>query len=139
MFCSATILGRVGKKDTSTLKNGSELTMISVATSKKFKDSQGTPKEVTTWHRVNCFGKVQEIANKYVQVGDTVFVRGEINHTQIEHGEKAGQWSYNVNASDIRFIPKGKKEGQEETSTRQHSTSNNQKNHFEFEDDGIAF
>ena len=129
MFNNATILGRVGKKDTQTLKNGSDVTVLSVVTTKNFKSPTGEKKETTTWHRVSCFGKLHDIANKYVQIGDIVFIRGEIQHKQMEHGEKAGQFIYSLNAEDIRFIPKANK------SFNNSKTDNKEKTNFEFSDE----
>ncbi len=67
MINAAMLLGRVGKKDTKQLKNGGDLTVLSIATSKRYKDASGQAQEQTTWHNVSCFSKLSEIANKYVQ------------------------------------------------------------------------
>lgn len=108
MINYAMILGRVGKKDNKKMKNGIELTVLSIATSKKYKDSSGENKETTTWHIVSCFSKLAEIANKYVNVSDLVFVQGEIQNKKIETGERAGQYAYSIHANELRFIPTGK-------------------------------
>ena len=109
MINEAILVGHVGKKDTKTLKNGGEITVISLATSTKYKDSSGEKQTRTTWHNINCFSKLAEIAGKYVHVGDIIYVRGEINNKKIETGERAGQYIYSVTAQDIRFLPGGKK------------------------------
>lgn len=113
MINVAMLLGRVGKKDTKQLKNGGEVTVMSIATSRKYKDSTGNYQEQTTWHNVSCFNKLAEIASKYVQVGDLVFVQGEIQNKKVENGERAGQYMYSLHASDIKFIPKGNKSASE--------------------------
>lgn len=110
MINQAILLGRVGNKDTKQLKNNTNVTILSIATSRKYKDSTGQAKELTTWHNVSCFAKLSEIASKYVNVGDMVFVQGEIHNKKIETGERAGQFVYSLHASDIKFIPKGKSE-----------------------------
>jgi len=112
MTCMAILLGRVGKKDTKVLKNGGDLTTLSLATSKKIKDASGVYTEITTWHMVNCFSKLAEIANKYVKVGDIVFIQGEIQNKKIESGERAGQFVYSVHASDLKFIPKNRSDSE---------------------------
>lgn len=135
MINTAMLLGRVGKKDTKQLRNGGEVTVFSIATSKKYKDSQGQAQEQTTWHNVNCFSKLSEVASKYVHVGDLVFVQGEIQHKKIESGERAGQYAYSVHANEIKFIPKGKSENQESKSAAKKSPQ--QQDYFE--DDMIPF
>lgn len=110
MINIATLLGRVGKKYTNPLGDGKEVTVISIATNKKYKDSQGNPHNKTTWHNVSCFSKLSDIAKKYVNVGDFVFIQGEIQNTKIISGNKEGQHIYSVIANEIKFIPTEKKE-----------------------------
>ena len=69
MINEAILVGHVGKKDTKTLKNGTEFTMLSVATTTRYVDSKGEKQQRTTWHNINCFNKLAEIAAKYVHVG----------------------------------------------------------------------
>ena len=110
MINEAFLVGNVGKKETKTLKNGGDVTVISLATTTKYKDSTGTKQVRTTWHNINCFSKLSEIAAKYVHVGDIIYVRGEINNKKIEQGDKAGQYIYSVTAQDIKFLPGGRKQ-----------------------------
>ena len=112
MINRASLLGRVGKVDTKTLKNGSPMTSVSLATTRKYTDAAGVKQETTTWHLINCFSKMADVAQKYVHVGDLIYVDGEICHKKIESGEKAGQWSYSLTASDIKFITSSSKSSQ---------------------------
>lgn len=113
MINEAILVGHVGKKDTKILKNGGEITVISLATTTKYKDSNGEKQVRTTWHNINCFSKLAEIAAKYVNVGDSIYVRGEINNKKIEQGERAGQYIYSVTAQDIKFLTSSKKSSDE--------------------------
>jgi len=132
MINQAILLGRVGKKDNKVLRNGGEITTLSIATSKKWKDQSGTAQEQTTWHNVSCFSKLAEVANKYVHVGDLVYIQGDIQHKKIESGDRAGQYAYSVHANDIKFIPSSKK------SDGQSKPSQEKKNRqYDFEDDDI--
>ncbi len=115
MINEAILVGNVGKKDTKTLKNGTDITVLSIATSTKYMDSSGERQTRTTWHNINCFSKLSEIAAKYVHVGDLIYIRGEINNKKIEQGERAGQYMYSVTAQDIRFLPGGKKKDADES------------------------
>lgn len=133
MINTAMLLGRVGKKDTKTLRSGGDVTVLSIATSRKYKDSTGQAQEQTTWHNVSCFSKLAEIANKYVNVGDLVFVQGEIQNKKIESGERAGQYIYSVHANDIKFIPKGNKPSSEAKPAQK------KQNGFDFQDDEVLF
>lgn len=113
MINEAILLGYVGKKYNKTLQKGGDLTVLSLATTVKYTDSTGEKKSRTTWHNINCFSKLSDLVNKYVNVGDLIYVRGEILNKKIETGEKAGQYMYSVNAQDIRFLPNNNKKDKE--------------------------
>jgi single-strand DNA-binding protein len=113
MINKATLLARIGKKDSKELKNGIMMATLYVATSRKYKDSKGESQETTVWHNVNFFNKLAEIVNKYAHVGDLVYIEGEINNKQITTGEKQGQWAYSVTGNEIKFLPTGRKKSDE--------------------------
>ncbi len=138
MINEAILVGHVGKKDIKTLKNGGERTVISIATTIKFMDSSGVKQTRTTWHNVNCFSKLGDIAAKYVHVGDLVYIRGEIQNKKIETGDRAGQYMYSVTAQDIRFLPTGKKKDSESRTSQESSDIKNAED-FEFDDSEIPF
>jgi single-strand DNA-binding protein len=133
----AILVGNVGRKEVKVLKNGGELTVISLATSTKYKDSSGQKQERTTWHNINCFSKLAEIAAKYVHVGDVLYVRGEINNRKVEEGERAGQYMYSVTANDLKFLPGGKKKAEESKQSQEHAQE--KAKDYEFDDSEIPF
>lgn len=136
MINKAVLLGHIGKKETKTTKNGSNLTVMSIATRKKWKDQAGEPKEKTTWHIVNCFGKLADIASKYVAVGNLIYIEGEINYDKIENELGEGKYYYSVTASELKLLPSGKKENKESIGNQKPDLNNLYGN---FEDDPIPF
>lgn len=124
MINEAILLGHVGKKETKILKSGGDMTIVSLATSTKYMDSSGNKQTRTTWHNINFFSKLSEIAKKYVHVGELIFVRGEILNRKIETGERAGQYAYSVNACEVKFIPNGKKKDIESKPSQEHNKQN---------------
>lgn len=140
MINEATLVGRIGKKDTRVLKNGGDMTTLYIATTRKYADSNGDKQEVTTWHNVNFFNKLSEIANKYAHVGDLVWVRGEISNKKIEHGEKAGQWLYAITGSAIQLLPSGKKKDAESKPSQEKKAPVKKDDVYdEFDDSSIPF
>ena len=107
MINKVSLLGRVGKVSIKDLKAGGKMTTIYLATSRRYTDSNGQKQELTTWHNVNCYQKLAEIAEKYVKVGELVYVEGEVSNKKIERGEHAGQWRYSVTANEVQIIPSG--------------------------------
>jgi single-strand DNA-binding protein len=106
MINTANLLGRVGKKDTRQTKNGSMMTTISLATSKRYKDGQGVNQTLTTWHPINFFSKLSELVEQYTNVGDLIYVTGEINLNR----DKDDKLFYSVHAQDVKFVSKGNNE-----------------------------
>jgi single-strand DNA-binding protein len=109
------LLGRVGKKDTKQAKDNSLVLNLAIATTKEKIDSNGAKQNQTTWHTVTCFKKLAEITADYVNVGDLIYVTGELNVYTSPDNKRF----VSVNAQDIKFISKAQDKGQP---TKQEST-----------------
>lgn len=108
MINKVILLGRVGTKEYKTTRNNSFLCHLSVATNRKYLDSHANQRDVTTWHNVNCFNKLADIANKYINVGDLVYIEGEISNRKIEENG-VNRMIHSIVANEIKFIPRGNK------------------------------
>ena len=139
MINEAILVGNVGKKDTKTLKNGTDITVLSIATTTKYMDSSGEKQSRVTWHNINCFSKLSDIASKYVHVGDLIYIRGEINNKKIETGERAGQYMYSVTAQDIKFLPGGKKKDAESKPSQEKPAAKKYTSDYDELNDAIPF
>ncbi len=95
--------------------NGTAVTNMSVATSRKWTDAQGQLKEETAWFRVSVFGKQAETCNQYLAKGRKVLVEGDLVIDEKTGGprvyqRKDGSYgaSFEVRATTVRFLsPKG--------------------------------
>jgi len=74
------LVGNTGRDpETRYMPSGDAVTNISIATSDRYKDRQsGEVKEATEWHRVAFFGKLAEIADKYLKKGTQVYIEGRL-------------------------------------------------------------
>jgi len=83
------LVGTCGQDpDARYLPNGNAVTTLSLATSEKWTDKQsGQPVEKTEWHRVCLFGKVAEVAAKWLRKGSQVYIEGKL---QTREWEKDG-------------------------------------------------
>ena len=74
------ILGRLGKDpEVRNFQNGGKVVNFSVATSERWKDSDGNQKERTEWHNVAIFNeKLGEIAERYLRRGAQVYLEGRL-------------------------------------------------------------
>lgn len=109
MINRVTLLGRIGKKDYKLTKTGTPLCQLSVATEEKYIDSMGNQKKDTTWHNVNFFGKLAEVANKYTIVGDVIYIEGKISNRKIEENG-VNRMVHSITANLIQFLPRATKD-----------------------------
>lgn len=110
------LAGRIGKDpETSYTQGGTAKTRFSLATSERFNDSSGQPKEITDWHNITVWGKRGEHVQKYLSKGSYVVVRGKIR-TESWDDQKTGQKRYmtHIIADNVEFGPKSGGGGQRE-------------------------
>jgi single-strand DNA-binding protein len=103
----AQILGRVGKIETKTSSSGVKITNISMVTSKKF-TKNGEKQEKVTWHNITLFNKLSEIAEKYVAIGDLLYVQGEMDSQKYNGQDGQERTKHFIIAHDIKLMPKTK-------------------------------
>ena len=74
------LVGNLGRDpETRYAPSGDAVCNVSIATTDAWKDKQtGEKKEATEWHRVAFFGKLAEIAGKYLKKGSAVYVEGSL-------------------------------------------------------------
>ena len=87
------------------LASGDPVANISLATSESWKDKQsGQQQERTEWHRVVIYGKMADIASKYMKKGSKVYIEGSLRTRKWQ--DKTGQEKYTteVICSDLQLI-----------------------------------
>lgn len=107
MINQATLLGRVGKIDTRPMNNGQTITNISMVTTKKF-TKDGQKQEKVTWHNITCFSKLSEIAEKWVHVGDLLYIQGEMDMQKYTTKDGIERTKFYIIAHDLTLMPSSK-------------------------------
>lgn len=74
------LVGHVGKDpEVRALNSGEKVATLSLATSEKWKDKAGQPKEATEWHRIVLFNQALiDGALGYVKKGSKLYVEGQL-------------------------------------------------------------
>ncbi len=89
----AMIIGRLGQDpEVRYTQSNTAVANMSIATSERYKDSQGEWKENTEWHRVVAWGRTAEICQEYLKKGSQVYIEGPIQTRKWE--DKDGQTRY---------------------------------------------
>ena len=67
-----------GKPDVKETESGKKLAQFNVATSESYRNAKGEKVTETQWHRVIAWGKVAEIAEKFLDKGKEVAIEGKL-------------------------------------------------------------
>lgn len=103
------LIGNLGADpDVRTTAQGQMVATLSLATSERFTTRDGQRQERTEWHRVVVWGKLAELAQRYLQKGRKVFVDGRIQ-TRSWDDQQTGQKRYSteVVANELVFLDSG--------------------------------
>lgn len=64
--------------------SGKSVCTLGVATNRRWKDAEGELKESAEFHHVVCWGKLAELAKRFVQRGSKVFFEGRLQTREWE-------------------------------------------------------
>ena len=110
-YNNITLLGNIGNVQVKTFQNGGKVVEASLATSKRWKDRNGEPREETQWHNLIIGGNLADTAEKYVQKGDPLFVTGEMTYRKYQDRDGNNRSIPEVRVLSFQLLPKGMKEG----------------------------
>ena len=85
------LIGNLGREpDVKFSSDGKAIANLAVATSESWTDkTTGQKQEKTEWHRVILFGRLADIAQKYLHKGSKVYIEGQLRTRSWEqNGEK---------------------------------------------------
>ena len=79
MYQKIIVVGNLGgDPEMRYMPDGTAVTNFSIATNRKWTDTQGNPQEEVTWFRVSTWGRIAENCNQYLTKGSKVLVEGRI-------------------------------------------------------------
>lgn len=100
------LVGNLGADpETRYMPSGDAVTNLRIATTDKWKDkASGEMKEATEWHRVSMFGKVAEIAAKYLRKGSTVYIEGKLQTRKWTDQSGVEKYSTEIRADQMQML-----------------------------------
>ncbi len=112
------LIGNLGRDpETRYSPDGAAITNVSIATTRRYKDSSGQQQEETEWHRVVFFGRLAEIAGEYLRKGRPVYVEGRLKTRKWT--DKEGQDRYSTEIVGDRMQMLGSRSGGSEGMPRE--------------------
>lgn len=104
------LLGNLGRDpETRYSPDGAAITNVSIATTRRYKDSSGQQQEETEWHRVVFFARLAEIAGEYLRKGRPVYVEGRLKTRKWTDKEGVEKYSTEIIAENMQLL--GSREG----------------------------
>jgi single-strand DNA-binding protein len=67
-----------GKPEVKNLESGKKLATFSLATNESYRNASGDKVTETQWHRLIAWGKLAEIAEKYLAKGKEIAIEGKL-------------------------------------------------------------
>ncbi len=99
------LLGRLGADpETRSTATGQRVGTLSVATNSKWTDNAGTKHEATEWHRVVLWGRLAELAERFLTKGREVYVQGRIQTRQWQDRDGQKRYTTEIIANNLQLI-----------------------------------
>lgn len=87
------LIGKLGNApEIQTLESGKKMARFSVATSENYRNARGEKITETQWHTLVAWGKVADIAEKFLSKGKDVAVEGKLINRS--YNDKEGNKKY---------------------------------------------
>ena len=121
-FHTIIIVGRLGRDpEMRYTATGQALTTFSMATDRRYTDSNGQQQKQTIWFKISVWGKQAESCNNFLKKGNLTVVEGNLRADPVTGGPRVypksdgtSGASYEVTAQTVRFLTP-KSESQEPT------------------------
>jgi single-strand DNA-binding protein len=100
------IVGNIGKDpEQRFMPSGDAITNITVATTDKWRDkASGEYKEASEWHRIAFFGKLAEIAGKYLKKGAPVYIEGKLKTRKYKDKDGVDKYATEIIADSMQML-----------------------------------
>ena len=102
---SVQLIGRLGKDpEVKNFESGKKMVSFSIATSDTYKNAKGEKVEDTQWHNIVIWGKLAEVAGKYLKKGEEVALEGKLVHRMYETDKGEKRYVTEINVNDLAML-----------------------------------
>ena len=108
------LLGNIGHtpKFGRTSESGMAIARFTMATSRRYRSSDGSLREDTQWHQLVAYGRTAEIIRDYVQKGNRLYVDGHLSTRKYTTRDGLEKTITEVICDEIQLFRNEKKEEQ---------------------------
>ena len=105
---SVQLIGRLGKDPEVKTFGGSKKASFSIATTDTYKNQKGEKVEDTQWHNIVIWGKLAEVAGKFLKKGSEVVVEGKLIHRAYDTDKGEKRYLTEINVNDLLMLGRKK-------------------------------
>lgn len=104
----AFVLGNVTRDpEVRSLPSGQQVANFGIATNRFYTSSSGEKKQDAEFHNIVCFGKLADIASRYLNKGSLVLIEGRIQTRSWNNAQGTKQYKTEIVAESLQLGPKG--------------------------------
>jgi single-strand DNA-binding protein len=99
------LIGKLGTDpEVKNIEGGRKLAKFSMATNEIYRNAKGEKVEETQWHRLIAWGKVAEIAEKYLTKGTEVAIEGKLVNNNYTDKDGNKRYSTEIVVQELLLI-----------------------------------
>lgn len=99
------LIGHLGKDpEVRTFDSGKKMATFSIATTDSYKNQKGEKVQDTQWHTIVIWGKLADVAEKYLKKGNEVAVEGKLVHRVYETPAKEKRYVTEINVNEMLML-----------------------------------
>ena len=99
------LIGNLGNApEVKTIESGKKVANFSMATNEHYRNAQGEKITETTWHNLVAWGKVAEIAEKYLSKGSEVAIEGKLVNRSYTDKEGVKKYVSEVEVNELLML-----------------------------------
>ena len=112
-----TLIGNLGKDpEIKYMPSGDAIANLTLATTESWKDKAGEKQEKTERHRISMFGKVAEVAGKYLKKGSSIYIEGKLQTRKWQDKDGSDRYTTEIIANEMKMLG-GKQDAKPEAIT----------------------
>ena len=121
-FNKAVILGNVTRDpEQRALPSGQPVASFGIATNRFYTDQAGAKKQDTEFHNIVCFGKLADIASRFLTKGALVMIEGRIKTSSWQNSAGVKQYKTEIIAETLQLGPRPGGPGQMQGGSKPYS------------------
>jgi single-strand DNA-binding protein len=129
------LIGNLGKDpELKFTPSGVAMAKFPIATTERYKDSEGNPQEKTEWHNIVMWRRLAELANEYLKKGSPVYIEGRLQTRSWDDENGQKRYMTEIVADRMQFLGR-RGEGSSDDAGGEAPAASGKKESMEEEDD----